>query len=199
MPHGGAVSVGRAVVKGNVKRRGDAMKRELWLAIVCSVVFFGGRAAANDCPDQKATNVPPEIIVSADKKTCGLGIQIFGVGGSIIGESCPAWMHLIPAYSDCLGDELVGHECRPLGTVAVQVQRCDCGGLVLPFIETGIPTTCECTDPVSAGGYITYGTYACDETTPPTTGPGGTPGGRRRGPTSGSGGGGPGWAPAPFE
>jgi hypothetical protein len=185
------------------------MKRVLWLWIVCLGVVFGGRSMADDCPDQKATNVPPEVIESADKKTCGLGIQIFGIGGSIIGESCPKWMHFIPAHSDCLGAALVGYECRPVGTFAVERQVCDCGGLVLPFIETGIPTTCECSDPVNAGSYITYGTYVCEGSTPPTSGAGGTPNGRRRGPAGGagglgggiggSGGGGPGWTPAPID
>jgi hypothetical protein len=180
------------------------MKRMMAMVLVCVGALFGGLASARDCPDQKATNVPPQVIESGDKETCGLGIQIFGIGGSIIGESCPKWLHLIPAHSDCLGDALVGYECRPVGTFAVQRQSCDCGGLVLPFIETGIPTSCECTDPVNAGGYITYGTFAC-EGTPPSSGAGGTPGGRRRGPTSGSGGAGstggsgPGWTPAPIE
>jgi len=185
------------------------MKRVLWLSIVCLCVFFGGRATADDCPDQKATNIPPEVVESPDKKTCGLGIQIFGIGGSIIGESCPKWLQFVPAHSDCQGAELVGHECRPLGTASVTMQRCKCGGLVLPFIETGIPSTCECSDPVAAGAYITYGTFPCDDAAPPTSGAGGTPDGRRRGPAGGngglggglggSGGGGPGWTPVPVD
>jgi hypothetical protein len=106
------------------------------------------------CPNTKASQVDARTESLGDVDTCGFGFVIFGVGGGIFGDDCPEFRLFYPAHQVCRGEPAAGMHCVPSGALAVQKEECECGGLVLPLIELGIPTECVCTDDPAGGGTV---------------------------------------------
>lgn len=113
------------------------------------------------CPNQKATHVRVEIEERGRTRTCGVGIKILGIGGSIIGVKCPRFEVRTPAHQTCKGEPVEGMKCVPDGVLIVEVRECNCGGLMLPYIHTGLPTHCTCGDWRAAGQVETFRTASC--------------------------------------
>ncbi len=118
-------------------------------------------AKADTCPDQKASQVDGKFTQFGNKKVCGLGIVIFGVGGSIIGEDCWQVEMKTPAHQECLGEPLPDHYCEKQGELQVEVRTCKCGGLVIPGIQVGFPTDCVCSDWTNFGSVEDFQTDYC--------------------------------------
>jgi hypothetical protein len=105
------------------------------------------------CPDQKAQEVPASKVSKGAVKTCGIGVVAFGLGGAIFGSECPEAKITYPAHQVCAGDALEGHKCVKEQDLKVKREECDCGGLVIPWIEIGIPAKCVCEE-VEGGGHV---------------------------------------------
>lgn len=128
--------------KENANRAG---RLALTVLLGASIGSAHARAEAADCNNLIAVNQDPEIIDDGGDRTCGVGLVIFGFGGSIWGEKCPKVQHKIPAHQVCQSVELpipdVFH-CKKELNVPVYTRENDCGGAVIPYIEVGIPTSC---------------------------------------------------------
>ncbi|MBI5435073.1 MAG: hypothetical protein HZA52_19720 [Planctomycetes bacterium] len=122
------------------------------------------RQSTSSCPDTKATQVPVEITTAGATHTCGLGFVVFGIGGAILGEECPESKITTPAHQTCGDEENPGTACVPEQDMVVTVRDCNCGGLVIPVIQVGIPTTCECDPPMNAGTVEDFKTVVCVST-----------------------------------
>ncbi|MCC6408557.1 MAG: hypothetical protein IT453_15450 [Planctomycetes bacterium] len=133
-------------------------------ALAALATLAVARQSSSSCPDKKASQVPAEIKLSEATHTCGIGFVVFGVGGGIFGEECPETKITTPAHQTCQGEENAGTACVPEGDMAVTVRDCSCGGLVIPVIQVGIPTTCECDPPVNAGTVEDFKTVVCVST-----------------------------------
>lgn len=131
------------------------------LAACSMLLLWTNVTEAHECPDTKATQVDGFVVNSGDVDTCGIGLVVFGVGGGIFGESCPDYKILTPAHQECLGDTNDGTKCVADDDMAVTRQSCSCGGLVLPWIAVGIPTTCECDSETSFGTVEDFKTVPC--------------------------------------
>lgn len=105
----------------------------------------GGTGGGGRCPNQKAIQVPgaSEAAQGASVSTCGIGFLFFGFGGGIVGEDCPSAIVLTPAHQTC-GEPGPETMCVPDGDMPVTAKECHCGGLVIPGLEIGIPTSCDC-------------------------------------------------------
>lgn len=114
-----------------------------------------------DCADVKASQVSAMVNYSGTPKTCGVGIVIFGVGGSIVGEKCYPLVTTTPAHQECMGEPNEGTRCVLEGTLEVKAKQCECGGLVVPFIKIGIPAVCACTDTTGGGTVEDFETMTC--------------------------------------
>lgn len=161
----------------------------VWWVLIALLTASPG-AFAQRCPNEQATSVSASFTVSPQFETCGIGVRIFGVGGSILGEKCHRWEAETPAHSVCSGAPLADHRCVPRALLDVRTRTCECGGLVLPFIETGFPVSCECSDWRVSGTVLDHTTIACAGVeTPPHTrgGAGGQGGGGGQGGQGGSG------------
>lgn len=113
------------------------------------------------CPNQKASLVPARVEFSGGYRRCGLGLTVFGVGGAIIGDRCYKFETLYPAHAACQGETAEGTRCVPDSVAPVLLRECECGGLILPGLNTGIPTRCTCDEWRNAGTVETSKTVAC--------------------------------------
>jgi len=118
---------------------------------ILATCLLAGAPLAQECPDEKATNVDARIDPQGHKSTCGFGFVLFGIGGGILGEDCYRQEFLYPAHQECQGEQLAFHYCETEGNVEVRLRECHCGGAVIPFLQIGVPTDCECGDWVNAG------------------------------------------------
>jgi|GEM_PF-6111357 len=119
-----------------------------------------------------------QVRVDGGYERCGLGLQIFGIGGAILGEKCPRHEIAIPPHTYCVGSDTAALDCVVDHWAVVQRRSCDCDGLVIPLIETGIPTKCVCSDWVEFGQVPVHVAVRCDG---PVTGDGAEPGARESG------------------
>ncbi|MEZ5979068.1 MAG: hypothetical protein R3F34_12705 [Planctomycetota bacterium] len=143
---------------------GRTLAISTFLAVsTCVLATHGAWARDGDCPNEQASQVEAIFKNSNDAETCGLGIKILGYGGSIVGERCPRWEKIVPAHQVCRGEALHGHFCTKERDIAVRVRTCECGGLVIPFIETGLPVSCECSAWFDAGWVEDMETVLCDD------------------------------------
>jgi len=131
----------------------------LVLGSITQVAWTQGQGSV--CANVKATQVDAEFETSGVPKTCGLGIVIFGVGGSIVGEKCYPLETTVPAHQTCQGEANFGTYCAPDGRIQVDSRECRCGGLVLPFLNTGIPAKCICKDADTQGTVEDFETKEC--------------------------------------
>ncbi|MEM7309804.1 MAG: hypothetical protein AAF682_24220 [Planctomycetota bacterium] len=117
------------------------------------------------CPDTKASQIPGSSgpAAGASTATCGVGLVVFGFGGGIVGEPCPSTKVWVPAHQVCLGKPSEGTRCVPDGTRSVTARDCDCGGLVIPGLEIGIPTDCQCGPPYVFGDVEDFKTELCSD------------------------------------
>ncbi|MCK6447734.1 MAG: hypothetical protein L6Q99_15180 [Planctomycetes bacterium] len=138
------------------------------IAAISCLFLLSSATQARQCPDKKATQVDGSIVNSGDEDTCGVGLVIFGVGGGLFGEKCPDAKILTPAHQECLGDDNEGTKCVADDDMIVERQSCACGGLVVPWIAVGIPTTCECDPPIAFGTVEDFKTMPCPEVQDPT-------------------------------
>ena len=131
------------------------------------LAFAGAAPAARahdlECPDQRASQVDAKVSYSGSAKTCGVGLVIFGVGGGIVGEKCYPLKITTPAHQECQGEPGEGTRCVPDGELEVKAEKCHCGGLVVPILQIGVPTTCVCSDAGSAGTVEDSETVLCAE------------------------------------
>ncbi len=118
-------------------------------------------AGGEDCPNERCCNVRVRFEYSGEKRRCGLGIRIFGVGGSIMGEVC--WDHetKIPAHQENHGVYGAGSKCVKERDLTVQTRDCKCGGLMLPILETGFPFKCVCGEYKDSGTVEDFETLEC--------------------------------------
>lgn len=129
-----------------VRGRGFGMRAAVSaLVLTAPLAAWGHAAALGDCNQLVAAPVDATVKEEGGSRTCGVGLVIFGVGGSIWGEKCPKIQHKSPAHQVCKYIELpvpaVFH-CQKQGELPVFTRENDCGGAVLPYIEVGIPTSC---------------------------------------------------------
>lgn len=111
-----------------------------------------GRTRADDgCSYLMPAWTQAQVKVDGGYERCGLGLQILGIGGAIWGEKCPRHEIAIPAHTHCVGSDTAALDCVVNHWAPVQRRSCDCDGLVIPLLETGIPTKCVCTDWVEFG------------------------------------------------
>ncbi|WP_145183204.1 hypothetical protein [Planctomycetes bacterium Pla163] len=143
-----------------------------WCVVVLAAILAigAGQAWAGDCPDEQATDVPGRVEASTRAERCGIGLKIFGIGGTIIGTRCPRHEIATPAHATCAGEKLAGHRCVKKGLVPVSRRECSCKGLVIPLIDTGIPTSCRCGAWKRFGTVENFETLECDESRGPVTG-----------------------------
>lgn len=120
------------------------------------------RTAFAECPNTSASQVDVEFQAHGELKTCGLGFVIFGIGGAILGENCPEHETRVPAHQECRGAENAGTKCSKDTDLAVETRECACGGLVIPGIRIGIPTTCSCEGWYKSGTVEDFRTERCD-------------------------------------
>jgi hypothetical protein len=114
------------------------------------------------CMHQKATQVDSKTEDDGATKSCGLiGIRIFGWGGALFGEDCPEKKVTTPAHQECRGEKVPNFNCIKEGTLDVLVKDCDCGGLILPVLDTGIPLTCNCGPEHKEGTVEDFETVNC--------------------------------------
>ena len=121
------------------------------LTCILALFFFAltpaRTLAGGGCSNTCADDVRGGTVVSdpSPAPTCGLGLKIFGIGGSIFGKECPESSIRTPKYTLC-GGTLNGYRCIPDGSLEVSIRHCECRGLEIPFLETGIPLDCHCGD-----------------------------------------------------
>lgn len=131
--------------------------------VTCASPAWGQSA---DCNNLLAVNEGPEIIDDGGDRTCGVGLVIFGFGGSIWGEKCPKVQHKIPAHQVCQIVELpipnVFH-CQKEMNVPVYTRENDCGGAVIPYLEVGIPTNCVYGEWKENGSVEDFETKHCED------------------------------------
>lgn len=129
------------------------------LALACS---FGAQiGSAQDCPNVRASYVPPSVTHSSTSERCGVGISLFGLGVSVFGPSCPAARFTTPGHGVCNGAPSPGNRCVPAGLVDVIYEKCECAdatalgtGLLLP--------DCDCqVQPISGGTVENWRTKPC--------------------------------------
>jgi len=132
----------------------------LLIAVILST--FNLASASAPCVDTAASQVEVSIIKHGDSERCGVGIVIFGVGGSLIGSKCSEHETRTPAHQACEGEVNAGTKCVPETSLAVETRDCKCGGLVIPWIEIGIPTTCVCGDWTNSGTVEDMKTALCN-------------------------------------
>jgi len=128
-----------------------------------SLSAFAPARADSGCADTKATQVDVEITKSGDAHRCGIGIVVLGVGGGLFGPRCVEHETRTPAHQACMGEANKGTKCVPETTLGVETRDCHCGGLVIPGIEIGIPTTCVCSDWFASGTVEDMKTVLCNE------------------------------------
>lgn len=113
------------------------------------------------CPNKMASDVAMEIQDRGGTRKCGLGIRILGIGGSIVGVDCPRVQVLVPAHQKCQGADGEGMKCVTDGTKPVERRECGCGGLMIPYIKTGLPFSCECGEWLNGGQVENFKTAMC--------------------------------------
>jgi hypothetical protein len=138
----------------------------LWAALggiaVSTVAAQSGGSTGFQCPNEKASQVDAEVTESGGSETCGIGLVVFGIGGGIFGEECPGVRAYVPAHQVCSGEKSPGTMCTKQGDLIVTAEKCGCGGLVLPIVEIGVPTSCEC-EPLPTGTVEDFQTVPCPE------------------------------------
>lgn len=138
---------------------------KIWMvmaALLCTTWFTHARAGETPaCTHTKASQVEARTADLGKKRTCGAGLYVFGVGGAILGEECPQTRVFYPAHQVCNGEHADNVRCEPDGTLPVERKSCSCGGLVIPFINTGIPTSCVCSDATTGGTVEDFRTVSC--------------------------------------
>lgn len=137
----------------------------IWIPMLLLAIAFAGRASGQGhdpaCPNQKASQVRSEVKNIGDAKTCGIGIVVFGIGGGIFGETCHPTKHTYPAHQVCNGEYGDHMRCTLEQSLDIKEEKCKCGGLVLPILQTGIPTSCVCSDNGPRGSIEDFKTEAC--------------------------------------
>jgi hypothetical protein len=134
------------------------------VALFCTTWFAQAQARAGEspaCSHTKATQVDARVDDLGTKRTCGAGLYVFGFGGAILGEECPVTRVFYPAHQVCNGEHADNVRCERDETIFAVKKSCSCGGLVIPFINTGIPTTCVCGDPTTGGSIEDFRTVNC--------------------------------------
>lgn len=142
----------------------DRSVRRLLPALAASaIVAHLGLAQDTDCPNIQAMQVNTKVVTTGDSERCGLGIQVFGFGFAFFGELCPDKKETIPAHQVCdYETEAKGKNCLFEVSLETIVEECDCGGLVLPLLDTGIPTSCKCEIMPMGGTVEDFKTVECD-------------------------------------
>ena len=142
------------------------IRKQLFLAVLLTGLALLGspaRGASNGCSDTKATQVDIAYTQQGSTERCGLGIVIFGFGGALIGSKCSQFEVKTPAHQICEGEPAEGMNCEFETAMTVEQRECHCGGLVIPGIEVGIPTTCVCDDTWGYGGTVEdFKTTSCN-------------------------------------
>ena len=145
-------------------------RRALGLASV-AMVGLGAVSFAGDgggiggeeipCANERACNIPVQFHYGGKTWKCGVGIKILGVGGAIYGEICFQHETMIPAHQECHGVANEGTRCVKEDDILVKTRDCKCGGLMLPFLDTGFPLKCECGDYYYSGTIEDFMTEDC--------------------------------------
>ncbi len=119
----------------------------------------------SDCNSLIAINKQPTVVDEGGTRTCGVGLVIFGVGGSIWGEKCPKIQHKTPAHQVCEIVQLpipdIFH-CQKEQNLPVYTRENSCGGAVIPYIEVGVPTTCNYGEWKENGDVEDFETVPCE-------------------------------------
>ena len=119
-------------------------------------------ALAQDCTDERATDVPGHEEESKKTKRCGFGFQLFGYDLDLLGKRCPHWVKIFPDHQKCQGEELVGHRCVYAEQLEVVRLECDCADATIIF-DTGIALpNCDCDYGGSAGTIEDFETEECE-------------------------------------
>ena len=140
-----AIRTAAALLLVSIAARGTALAQD------------GGRT----CPDEKASQVPVEIVKGGDYERCGLGIVVFGIGGAILGSKCYEHEVRTPAHQECKGERAVDMSCVKETDLIVECRYCHCGGLIIPGLEIGLPVSCVCTEWYAFGTVEDFQTKAC--------------------------------------
>jgi hypothetical protein len=137
----------------------------IWMviaAMVCATWFAQAKAGDEPaCPHTRASQVNAFTYDLGPSRRCGVGLYLFGFGGAILGELCPAFRMFHPAHQVCLGEHADDMRCEPEGPLEVKRKSCSCGGLVIPVIDTGVPTSCVCDNETAAGTVEDFRTVLC--------------------------------------
>ena len=129
--------------------------------VVCALALAAvGRAAADDCPDERASEVPARVEWGGEVERCGLGISIFGLPIQAFGPRCPDTKFFYPAHQECRGEKSTGSYCAFVGNIDVKRMRCECAELALLGTGVTIPD-CSCKDDGTAGHVEDAQTYSC--------------------------------------
>jgi hypothetical protein len=117
---------------------------------------------ADDCPDQRASDVPGHVQESKKYQRCGFGFQLFGWDLDLLGEKCPKWIKYYPDHQECKGEELVGHRCVIDELLEIVRVKCDCASATIIF-DTGLAfPECDCVYGGSAGAIQNFETEECE-------------------------------------
>lgn len=116
------------------------------LASVClaATTLVAGVQAQQACTYRTPQTVDGTVRTAGGFERCGLGLQVFGFGGAIWGEECPRHEIATPTHTKCVSSDGAAVNCVQDGWLEVLRRSCECDGLVIPLIDTGIPTSCEC-------------------------------------------------------
>lgn len=133
------------------------------LATTLALAALAATAPAQECPDEKATDVEGHVKESKKYQRCGFGFQLFGHDLDLFGEKCPRWKKIYPEHQKCQGETLVGHECVYDELLEVSRLDCDCAQATIIF-DTGLAfPECDC-DYGGVAGYIEdFTTRECED------------------------------------
>ena len=135
--------------------------RLLTIAVVLAALTSPA-ALADDCPDERASDVPGQVQESKKYQRCGFGFQLFGWDLDLLGEKCPKWIKYYPDHQKCEGEELVGHRCVFHRLVEIVRVECDCANATIIF-DTGLAfPECDCDYGGSAGVIQTFESLECE-------------------------------------
>lgn len=118
---------------------------------------------AQECPNERASDIPGWEEESKKTRSCGFGLQIFGYDLDLLGKKCPRWVKVAPAHQKCQGEELVGHQCIYDEHVEIIRLECDCADATILF-DTGLALPgCDCDYGGSAGTIEDFQTVECED------------------------------------
>jgi hypothetical protein len=115
--------------------------------------------AGDQCPDQRATQVPAASTDLLPYRSCRMHLHILGVVIGITGPRCPTGHLYVPAHSECLGELALHMRCDQEGSVAIQFWSCKC----VPHTTQHVSFThCECQYAGTLGFALVGMTGACN-------------------------------------